>query len=50
MWWIRASIQEYVLRSWSLVKIGTTANQRKLFFNLRIDSRTDRYVDEDLGV
>jgi RNA polymerase sigma-32 factor len=35
MWWIRASIQEYVLRSWSLVKIGTTANQRKLFFNLR---------------
>jgi RNA polymerase sigma-32 factor len=50
MWWIRASIQEYVLRSWSLVKMGTTANQRKLFFNLRIDSRTDRYVDEDLGV
>jgi len=35
MWWIRASIQEYVLRSWSLVKMGTTANQRKLFFNLR---------------
>jgi RNA polymerase sigma-32 factor len=35
MWWIRASIQEYVLRSWSLVKIGTTANQKKLFFNLR---------------
>lgn len=35
MWWIRASIQEYVLRSWSLVKIGTTAAQKKLFFNLR---------------
>ena len=35
MWWIRASIQEYVLRSWSLVKMGTTANQKRLFFNLR---------------
>jgi RNA polymerase sigma-32 factor len=35
MWWIRAAIQEYILRSWSLVKIGTTANQKKLFFNLR---------------
>ncbi|MGD9649898.1 MAG: RNA polymerase factor sigma-32, partial [Dongiaceae bacterium] len=35
MWWIRASIQEFVLRSWSLVKIGTTAAQKKLFFNLR---------------
>jgi RNA polymerase sigma-32 factor len=35
MWWIKASIQEYILRSWSLVKIGTTANQKKLFFNLR---------------
>ncbi len=35
MWWIKASIQEYVLRSWSLVKIGTTASQKKLFFNLR---------------
>lgn len=35
MWWIRASIQEYILRSWSLVKIGTTASQKKLFFNLR---------------
>jgi RNA polymerase sigma-32 factor len=35
MWWIKASIQEYVLKSWSLVKIGTTAAQRKLFFNLR---------------
>src|SRR6476620_6398767 len=35
MWWIRAAIQEYILRSWSLVKMGTTTNQRKLFFNLR---------------
>jgi RNA polymerase sigma-32 factor len=35
MWWIRASIQEYILRSWSLVRVGTTANQKKLFFNLR---------------
>src|SRR5438094_2287659 len=35
IWWIRASIQEYILRSWSLVKMGTTANQKKLFFNLR---------------
>lgn len=35
MWWIRAAIQEYVLRSWSLVKMGTTAGQKKLFFNLR---------------
>lgn len=35
IWWIRASIQEYILKSWSLVKIGTTINQRKLFFNLR---------------
>jgi RNA polymerase sigma-32 factor len=35
MWWIRASIQEYILRSWSLVKVGTTAAQKKLFFNLR---------------
>jgi RNA polymerase sigma-32 factor len=35
MWWIRASIQEYILRSWSLVKMGTTANQKRLFFNLR---------------
>src|SRR5258707_14307335 len=34
MWWIKASIQEYILRSWSLVKMGTTANQKKLFFNL----------------
>jgi RNA polymerase sigma-32 factor len=35
MWWIRAAIQEYILRSWSLVKMGTTAAQKKLFFNLR---------------
>ncbi|MEE4236893.1 MAG: RNA polymerase sigma factor RpoH [Anderseniella sp.] len=35
MWWIKASIQEYILRSWSLVKMGTTASQKKLFFNLR---------------
>ncbi len=35
IWWIKASIQEYILRSWSLVKMGTTANQKKLFFNLR---------------
>src|SRR5258705_10350309 len=35
MWWIKASIQEYILRSWSLVKMGTTANQKKVFFNLR---------------
>ena len=35
MWWIRASIQEFILRAWSLVKMGTTANQKKLFFNLR---------------
>src|ERR1700682_5793383 len=34
-WWIKAAIQEYILRSWSLVRMGTTANQRKLFFNLR---------------
>jgi RNA polymerase sigma-32 factor len=35
MWWIKAAIQEYILRSWSLVKMGTTANQKRLFFNLR---------------
>ena len=35
MWWIKASTQEYILRSWSLVKIGTTAAQKKLFFNLK---------------
>jgi len=36
MWWIKASIQEYILRSWSLVKMGTTTAQKKLFFNLKI--------------
>ena len=36
MWWIKAAIQEYILRSWSLVKMGTTANQKKLFFNLKL--------------
>src|SRR3979411_3518013 len=35
IWWIRAAIQEYILRSWSLVRMGSTANQKKLFFNLR---------------
>ncbi len=50
MWWIRASIQEYVLRSWSLVKIGTTAAQKKLFFNLRkIKSQIDAVDDGDLA-
>ena len=42
MWWIRASIQEYILRSWSLVKMGTTAAQKKLFFNLRKREGPDR--------
>lgn len=49
IWWIRASIQEYILRSWSLVKIGTTANQKKLFFNLRrAKSRISALEDGDL--
>jgi RNA polymerase sigma-32 factor len=49
MWWIKASIQEYVLRSWSLVKMGTTANQKKLFFNLRkMKSRINALNDGDL--
>ncbi len=49
MWWIRASIQEYILRSWSLVKIGTTAAQKKLFFNLRkMKSRIDAIDEGDL--
>src|ERR1700689_1055575 len=39
MWWIRASIQDYILRSWSLVKIGTTTSQKKLFFTLRSAKR-----------
>lgn len=45
MWWIRASIQEYILRSWSLVKIGTTAAQKKLFFNLRRIKGEIRAID-----
>ncbi|MCB1386453.1 MAG: RNA polymerase sigma factor RpoH [Nitratireductor sp.] len=49
MWWIKASIQEYVLRSWSLVKMGTTANQKRLFFNLRkAKSRIQALDDGDL--
>ncbi|MBC2777661.1 RNA polymerase sigma factor RpoH [Parasphingopyxis marina] len=49
MWWIRASIQEYILRSWSLVKMGTTAAQKKLFFNLRkMKSRLNAFEDGDL--
>ena len=49
MWWIKASIQEYVLRSWSLVKMGTTANQKRLFFNLRkAKSRIQAIDDGDL--
>jgi len=49
MWWIRASIQEYILRSWSLVKLGTTSAQKKLFFNLRkAKSRIGAYEDGDM--
>jgi RNA polymerase sigma-32 factor len=49
MWWIKASIQEFVLRSWSLVKIGTTASQKKLFFNLRkIKGRIQALEEGDL--
>ena len=49
MWWIRASIQEYILRSWSLVKLGTTASQKKLFFNLRrAKSRINALEDGDM--
>jgi RNA polymerase sigma-32 factor len=49
MWWIRASIQEYILRSWSLVKMGTTASQKKLFFNLRrIKGQIQAIEDGDL--
>ena len=49
MWWIKASIQEYILRSWSLVKIGTTAAQKKLFFNLKkIKSKISAIEDGDL--
>lgn len=50
MWWIRASIQEYILRSWSLVKMGTTAAQKKLFFNLRrMKSKIHEIDDGDLA-
>ncbi len=50
MWWIRAAIQEYVLQSWSLVKIGTTASQKKLFFNLRrMKSRMQAFDQVDLS-
>ena len=49
MWWIKASIQEFVLRSWSLVKMGTTANQKKLFFNLRkVKSQIEALEEGDL--
>jgi len=50
MWWIRASIQEYILHSWSLVKIGTTAAQKKLFFNLRkVKGQLRAYEEGDLS-
>ena len=49
MWWIRASIQEFILRSWSLVKIGTTAAQKKLFFNLRrMKNQIEAFEEGDL--
>jgi RNA polymerase sigma-32 factor len=49
MWWIKASIQEYILRSWSLVKMGTTSSQKKLFFNLRkIKSKINALEEGDL--
>jgi RNA polymerase sigma-32 factor len=49
MWWIKASIQEFILRSWSLVKIGTTAAQKKLFFNLRrMKKNLEAFEDSDL--
>jgi RNA polymerase sigma-32 factor len=50
MWWIRASIQEYILHSWSLVKIGTTAAQKKLFFNLRkLKGKLQAFEEGDLA-
>jgi RNA polymerase sigma-32 factor len=50
MWWIKASMQEFILRSWSLVKIGTTAAQKKLFFNLRrMKSNLQAFEDGDLS-
>jgi len=49
MWWIRAAIQEYILRSWSLVRMGTTAAQKKLFFNLRkVKGQIEAFEDGDL--
>ena len=49
MWWIRAAIQEYILRSWSLVKMGTTAAQKKLFFNLRrMKNQIEAFEEGDL--
>ncbi len=49
MWWIRAHIQEFILKSWSLVKMGTTASQKKLFFNLRkLKGKMDAYEEGDL--
>jgi RNA polymerase sigma-32 factor len=49
MWWIKASIQEFILRTWSLVKMGTTAHQKKLFFNLRrMKKNLEAYEDSDL--
>ena len=49
MWWIKASIQEFILRSWSLVKMGTTAAQKKLFFNLRrMKKQLEAYEDSDM--
>jgi RNA polymerase sigma-32 factor len=49
IWWIKASIQEFILRSWSLVKLGTTSAQKKLFFNLRrMKKRLEAYEDSDL--
>ncbi|KZL20866.1 RNA polymerase sigma factor RpoH [Pseudovibrio axinellae] len=49
MWWIKASIQEYILRTWSLVKMGTTANQKRLFFNLRrVKGKIQAFEDGDL--
>lgn len=50
MWWIRAAIQEYVLQSWSLVRLGTTAHQKKLFFNLRrLKGQIQAYAEGDLS-
>jgi RNA polymerase sigma-32 factor len=49
VWWIKAAIQEYILRSWSLVKMGTTANQKKVFFNLRkVQSKISILDDGDM--